>query len=89
MAEHIECEVLTLLQLYHMSHSPIKVMSGYNGKVLCNRFDEKKHQHLAEREVIAVWAEIVATKAIAYDNIARPQLCVYLHGKEEAANGKV
>lgn len=68
---------------YHCQ-SELKVMSGYNGKVLCKDFNEKKHAHLADREVHSVWAECVATKGLAFGNIAKPIICCYVDGKEEA-----
>lgn len=68
---------------YHC-RSELKVMSAYNGKVLCKDFNEKKHAHLADREVHSVWAECVSTKGLGFGNIAKPIICVYVDGKPEA-----
>lgn len=56
----------------------IEVRSGYNGKLLCTRFREDKHGHIAEREVISCWPDIRAK-----DGFARAVMCVYVHGLEE------
>ena len=82
MAEWTE-HGLTVQMLAKMSYTGIKVMSGYNGKLLCKRFDEKKHPHIADRVVTSVWAEIVASKSMCFDNIAMPILCVFVNGKKE------
>ena len=60
--------------------SDLKVMSGYNGKILCKRFNPKRHIEIGEREVAAVWAEIEVTKPSGYRQSATPIICAYVHG---------
>lgn len=63
--------------------SRLKIMSGYNGKVLCKAFNPKKHIEIGRREITHIWAEIEATKAMAFSNISLPILCAYVHGRVE------
>lgn len=63
-------------------HSPIEVRSGYNGKVLCRKFDPQKHMEIAKRELLSVWAD---TKKHSNDPGAPvcPVLCCYVDGRPE------
>lgn len=63
--------------------SEIKVLSGFNGKMLCKSFDIDKHKEIAEREVTAIWSEILLTNS-GYDNYAYSIICVYVEGEKEA-----
>ena len=76
---------MTVKEFSDLCHSKIKVMSGYNGKVLCKAFKPKKHTEIGEREIVTVWCEIEATKPSGYYNIALPVMCVYVHGAKECA----
>ena len=71
---------MTLKEFGAMTHGDVKVMSGYNGKVLARRFDSNRHANIADREVRSVWAEVEAKKSMAFSNIALPILCVYVDG---------
>ncbi len=62
--------------------SPLKVLSAYNGKVLCFAFDKKKHLEIAEREILDVWADITVTNSV-FGNYARPIMCCYVEGHQE------
>lgn len=75
---------MTVGEFYNFyAQSEIKVISGYNRKVLCKSFNLKKHKHIAHRVITSVWAEIVIVKGIAFDNTAKPIICVYVDGMEE------
>lgn len=60
-----------------------KVMSGYNGKLLCRRYKPEKHKEIGQREVIGIWSEIALSNTGGYGNIAHPILCCYVHGQKE------
>lgn len=62
--------------------SPLKVLSAFNGKVLCFAFDEKKHLEIAEREISSVWAEITVTNS-NFGNYAKPIMCAFVDGRIE------
>lgn len=62
--------------------SPLKVLSAYNGKVLCFAFDERKHLEIAEREVDCVWADITVMNS-GFGDYARPIMCAYVNGYTE------
>lgn len=75
---------LTVQALYEACdcQSPLKVMSGYNGKVLCFAYKPEKHLNIGKREICALWAEIEVTKR-PFGDFAKPALCCYVHGEEE------
>lgn len=74
---------MTLAEFAKICSAPLCAKSGFNDKILCRRFNPEKHTELGKREVVAVWAEIVATKSIAFTNSAQPVLMVYVDGKPE------
>lgn len=63
--------------------SNLKIMSGYNGKVLCKRFIPKKHIEIGTREITSVWAEIEVPKSSAFRQSITPIICVYVDGTKE------
>ena len=63
--------------------SVIKVLSGFNGKVLCHSFDKGNHKEIAEREVTAIWGELLITDS-GFGNYAKAIICVYVDGEKEA-----
>lgn len=73
---------MTVLELSDMSQGQLKVMSGYNGKILCKNFNSKKHIDIAIREISTIWTEINTTKS-GFSNIAMPILCCYVCGNIE------
>ena len=75
---------MTVSELDKVSQKPLKVMSGFNGKVLCHRFKEDKHQEIGERKVVSVWPEISVTNS-GFSSHAAAILCVYVDGHKEAA----
>lgn len=62
--------------------SELKIMSGYNGKILCKSFNPNKHESIGQREVSSVWAEIKPKKG-TFGNVAEPIICAYVDGHEE------
>lgn len=74
---------MTVNELSVLNRSRLKVLSAYNGIVLCKAFDPKKHIKIGEREVCSFWAECVINKSISYGNTAQPIICVYVEGSEE------
>lgn len=75
---------MTLAQFHgQYAHSPIKVMSGYNGKVLARRYDPEKHQQFSEREVISIWSELYTKDSGGWSQSIYPILCVHVNGREE------
>ena len=75
---------MTVAKLDKVTQRPLKVMSGFNGKVLCHRFNEKKHPAIGAREVVSLWAEIAVINS-GFSSSATATLCVYVNGHEEAA----
>jgi len=76
---------MTVKEFSEIVQGPIEVKSGYNGKLLCRVYNDKKHSAISEREVTTVWPEIRATNGFGYDSYARPVICVFVHGSKEAA----
>lgn len=62
--------------------STLKVLSGYNGKVVCRDFNKNKHIDIGEREIISVFADLLI-KDIGFGKHAYPIICVYVNGYEE------
>lgn len=56
---------MTLKGLYEIGvrfYSLVELRSGYNGKILCRKFDPKKHSEIGARELLAMWADIKKAK---------------------------
>lgn len=62
--------------------SRLRVLSGYNGKILCYAYDTTKHAEIGKREISCVWAEITVTKS-CFGDYASPIMCCYVDGAEE------
>ena len=79
---------MTLKELYDANinfYSPIEVRSGYNGKILCQKFDPQKHKEIAKRELISMWAD---TKKSNNDSgWIYTVLCCYVDGNPECEKG--
>lgn len=67
---------------YSVPTCDIKVLSAYNGKLLCKRYNPQKHGHLNSREVSSIWADVQVVKG-TFCSIAKPILCLYVDGREE------
>lgn len=74
---------MTVNELYRnlKIKSPLKVLSGYNGKVLCFAFDPKRqeHQKIGERRISCIWAELRVVKS-GFGNNADTILCAFVDG---------
>lgn len=62
--------------------SQLKVLSGYNGKVLCYSYDPQKHSEIGERELLCIWADIKVS-SYGFGNCATPILCCHASGTKE------
>ena len=76
-------EALTVGDFAKICRTDIKVMSGFNGEVLCERFNPRTHTEISGREIISIWSEIRASKPIGYSNAAFAEICVYVDGELE------
>lgn len=76
---------MTVYELSGLTRMPIKVLSGYNDKLLCSAFkpDNTKHRAIGERKVHTIWADIKVNKGVLGGSIAQPVLCCYVDGLEE------
>ena len=75
--------------LYELCQTTLKIMSGYNGKILCKSFDPKKHINVGEREVIAIWAGFEETKMTGFRTYVCPIVCAYVDGYSERIKEEV
>ena len=71
--------LLELSKLNDCNRARIEVKSGYNGKVLCKRFNEKKHESIADRQVLSFWPEI----RVENGNYCYPIICCFVEGLKE------
>ena len=78
-------EALTVNELSNYFHckTDIKVISGFNDKILCKRFDKDKHIEIGEREVLEIWSEVEIRNSI-WGSYAKSIICVCVHGGKEA-----
>lgn len=74
---------MTVAELSKIAHTSLKVMSAYNGKVLCHRFDPNNHKEIGEREVKSVFADLRILDGV-FGKQCTPLLCVYADGAPEA-----
>lgn len=72
---------MTVQELYIISASKLKIISGYNGKILCRDFNPKKH-NFGEREVRRIWSEISLIPSTFGSN-AESIMCAFVDGREE------
>lgn len=77
---------MTLAELYELiaygEQNNIIAKSAYNGKILCKRFNPKKHVELAQREVRSMWSSIKLNPC-GLSAIAQPVLECYVDGEPE------
>ena len=73
---------MTVAELAKVMKTTIKVLSGYNGKVLCHRFDPEKHKEIGERQTDCVWADLVITDGV-FGKYAQAIICCYADGTKE------
>ena len=74
---------MTLEKLALFTRSPIKVMSGFNDKVLAKRYDSERHSHIANREVVSIWSEVALSNSGGFSQYIHPIICVHVNGHEE------
>lgn len=72
---------MTLAEFASLCSTPICVKSGFNGKILCFKFNPKKHTTLGEREVLSAWADIQVSPH--WQGHAQSVIMVYVDGKPE------
>ena len=65
--------------------SPMKILSAYNGRVLCYNFNPQKEQHkkLGDRKLLDIWAEIRVTQNAGFGNRADVIICAFVDGQQE------
>jgi len=74
---------MTVNELSQYVKCDLEVKSGFNGKILCKKYNLKKHTAIADREVAAVWSEIRALNSDGYSSLAKPVICVFVDGQPE------
>lgn len=78
---------MTVNELYSeiRVRSPMKILSAYNGRVLCYNFnpEKEKHQALGEREIQYIRAETRISQNAGFGNFADVILCAYVEGYPE------
>lgn len=72
---------MTLAEFASLCTTPVCVKSGFNGKILCFKFNPKKHTTLGEREVLSAWADIQVSSH--WQGHAQSVIMVYINGKPE------
>ena len=74
---------MTVAELAKLCETPVCAKSGFDGKILCKRFDPQKHVELGRREVTAVWAEIKVENTGGFSSFAHPVLMAFVDGSPE------
>lgn len=78
---------MTINELYSelQIQSPMKIISAYNGRVLCYNFNPNKEEHkkLGERQIRDIWAEMRVTQKSGFGNYADVILCAFVDGFQE------
>lgn len=77
-------EKLTVDDLAKFCGQSLKVVSGYNGKVLAYRYDNnsEKHKNIGQREVTKIATRLNITDS-GFGNYAQSELYCYVNGAEE------
>lgn len=75
---------MTVQELKELAYcDTLIVKSGYNGKVLTNNYNPKKHKEtIGNREVISIWSDIKISK-VATQGSAFSVLCCHVYGDIE------
>ena len=78
---------MTINELYSkvQIRSPMKILSAYNGRVICYNFNPNKEEHkkLGERQILDIWAEMRVTQNAGFGNRADVIICAYADGFQE------
>lgn len=82
-------DFVTLEEFSKVCQSPIKVLSAYNGKVLCYVYDRnnEKHKKIGKRQVSSVWAEF-DIKGGGFSRYCNLVICCYVDGAEECRKAR-
>lgn len=75
-------KVKDLFEICENTGVDLKVLSAFNGKVLCYNFKPEKHIEIAERDVETLWADLITYDRGYYKGV-KPILCVYVDGRKE------
>lgn len=75
---------MTVNEFSKLCKSTLRVMSAYNGKILCYNYttNSEKHAEIGKREVLDIWSDIIVTDS-GFGHYATPILCAYVDGKPE------
>lgn len=73
---------MTVSELAKVMQTSIKVMSAYNGKVLCHRFNPEKHKEIGERQTDCVWADLQIVEGV-FGKQVKAIICCYADGTKE------
>lgn len=68
-------------EMFHCA-SVLKVLSAYNGKVLCRSFDPKKHTEIGKRELRSFWADMEVSRS-GFSVYSHPIICCHADGRPE------
>lgn len=77
-------KVIDLFEVCEGAYMDLKVLSAYNGAVLCHKFKPEKHIEIADRKVKLLWADLITyNSSCNYYKKVKPILCVYVDGAKE------
>lgn len=64
---------MTINELYSklQIRSPMKILSAYNGRVICYNFNPNKEEHkkLGKRQILDIWAEMRVTQNSGFETV--------------------
>lgn len=73
---------MTVNEYMDICRSSLKVLSAYNGRVLCASFDPTKHTAIGERKIISVWSDVKLVRG-NFGQYTTPIMCCYVDGYKE------
>lgn len=75
---------MTVQALYKVSkYDTIRVVSGYDGRVLCYKFNPDKHPEIASRDIVRVYAGIDSNGSSVNFISAKAYICAVVDGSIE------
>ncbi len=81
--EEIFEPTMTVREFYKYTNTPLKIKSGFNGKVLCKRYRPTLHdKKFGGRIIHTIWGEIEIMNG-ALGNTAKPILVCFVNGDVE------
>ena len=76
-------------EFYKYIKAPLKIISGFNGKVLCRNYQPRLHdEKFGDRIITNVWSE-VEIKDKPFGNVITPIIVCYVHGDVEYNSYKI